>query len=203
MTFFPEVTQPDDDDVSEPYVAPEWAAPPSGWLPGRIGISAVLASTDDVAVTISGLAVYRTGLQLEVHWLLRNRGQGRRDWGALMNRFEGGRWGPPVADPNRGIRFGVVLDDGTKAVTEPGLGFRHDIAETPEEASLVLAERGGSGDDSLYTTTAHLWAWPLPPDGRLEIVVSWPEFGITESRYVLDGLGLATASGQARPLWTD
>lgn len=86
MTFFPEVT-PADDDSSEHYMAPEWAAPPVDCIPSRIGVSTILARTDDIAVMVTGLSVHASGLQIDVHWLLRNRHQKRRDWATLMDRL--------------------------------------------------------------------------------------------------------------------
>ncbi|MDY0893060.1 hypothetical protein [Frigoribacterium sp. CFBP9030] len=204
MTFFPAVVPSDDDEVpSESYRAPEWAAPPTGWLPSRIGVSALLASTDDVAITIRGLAVYPTGVALDVDWSLRSRGQTPREWADLSDRFEGGRWRPGRADPARGIRFGVALADGTKALTEVGHGHHHfgDDAVVPDPPLLTLNEHGGTGDDELFTTSASLWLWPLPSAGALDLVVSWPEFDVAEARHTLDAVDFAIEAARARPLW--
>lgn len=203
MTFFPPVPQPEDDNAPGSYVAPPWAAAPIGWLPSRIGASVLLARTSDVAVMITGLAVYASGLQIDVQWLLRSQHQNRRDWAHLMDRFDGGRWGRGETDLTRSIRFGVVLADGTKVVTDPGHAFHSDPDQAPQGPVLTLAEHGGSGDDSFYTTTAHLWLWPLPEDGRLEVVLSWPEFGITEARHAFDDLSLDVAAHKAQQLWDD
>jgi hypothetical protein len=140
MTFFPEVTPPDDDS-SEHHVAPEWAAPPVDWLPSRIGVSTVLATTDDIAVTVTGLSVHAAGLQIDVRWLLRNRQQNRRDWSTLMDRFGGGRWGNGAVDPARSIRFGVVLDDGTKVVADVDDAFHDDPAKVAVAPTAARAAR--------------------------------------------------------------
>ncbi|MBD8729507.1 hypothetical protein [Frigoribacterium sp. CFBP 13707] len=202
MTFFPEVTPPDDDS-SEHYVAPEWAAPPVDWLPSRIGVSTLLATTDDIAVTVSGLSVHASGLEIDVQWLLRNRHQNRRDWSTLMDRFGGGRWGNGAVDPARSIRFGVVLDDSTKVVADVGDAFHDDPAKAPTGPLLTLTELGGSGDDSYFTTSARLWLWPVPPDGRLELVLSWPEFDVSEARHTFDDHAYSVAARQARPIWSN
>jgi hypothetical protein len=184
-------------------MAPEWAAPPVNSLPSRIGVSSVLATTDDIAVTATGLSVHASGLQIDVQWLLRNRHQSRRDWSTLMDRFGGGRWGNGAVDPARSIRFGVVLDDGTKVVADVGDAFHDDPAKAPTGPLLTLTEQGGSGDDSYFTTSARLWLWPVPPDGQLELVMTWPEFDVSEARHTFDGHAYSVAARQARPLWGD
>lgn len=201
MTFFPEVA-PSDDDPSEHHMTPEWVAPPVDWLPSRIGVSTVMATTDDVAVTITGLSVYASGLQIDLQWLLRNRRQDRRDWATLMDRFGGGRWGHGAVDPARSIRFGVVLDDGTKVVADVGDAFPDDPTKAPTEPALTLAEQGGSGDESYFTTSARLWLWPVPPDGRLELVLSWPEFDIPETRHTFEDHAYSVAARQAQSIWS-
>jgi len=221
MQFFPDITpdghDADPEDVDQPR-RPDWTGPPADWWPTAVGTSVLLASSDHVAVGLTAMAVYPTGVALSLRWMLRSRGQGRRDWADLMDRFEGGRF-RGQADPARGIRFGLVLADGTPVLSHAeyelpaeldvpagaGPGDDTGLGEpaAPTGPLLVLAEQGGSGDDRSYATSATLWLWPLPPEGPREIVMTWPEFGIGETRHALPAVDVVTAAEQARSAWDD
>jgi hypothetical protein len=71
-------------------------------------------------------------------------------------------------------------------------------AKAPTGPLLTLTEQGGSGDDSYFTTSARLWLWPVPPDGRLELVLSWPKFDVSEARHTFDDYVYSVAARQAR-----
>jgi hypothetical protein len=48
-----------------------------------------------------------------------------------------------------------------------------------------------------------LWVHPLPPDGPVTFVASWPRYGITEIRADLDGTAIREAARQAVVLWPE
>jgi len=204
MSFFPEVSPVDDDELAEAWVPPAWTQPPAGWLPGRLAEAGLLATTDEVAVAVTGVTAHPSGVGIELQWTLRNPGQGRRAWAALVDRFEGGRFRPGLADETAGLRFGVQLADGSTAIADMGPGFGSfggDPDELPVGPVLTFAHQGGQGDDRLMTGTGALWLWPLPADGPLELVLAWPEFGIPETRHRFEHLELDAAARRAQPLW--
>ncbi len=47
------------------------------------------------------------------------------------------------------------------------------------------------------------WAHPLPPDGPVTLVVSWPAQGIEEARAELDGAAIRAAAQRAVTLWPE
>jgi hypothetical protein len=203
MSFFPEVPPTDDDDQQheEAWVPPAWTQPPPAWLPGRLDEAALLARTDEVAIAVTGISVHPSGVAIELQWTLRNPGQGRRAWGALVERFEGGRYRFGAVDDSTGIRFGVQLADGSTAIASMGHGYDGDHDQTPVGPVLTFAPYGSTGDDRTMTATGALWLWPLPADGPLELVLVWPEFGVPETRHRFDHLSLDAAARRARPLW--
>jgi hypothetical protein len=45
------------------------------------------------------------------------------------------------------------------------------------------------------------WVAPLPPEGPVVVVLTWPGFGIAETRTVLDGAAVRAAASSSRMLW--
>jgi len=85
---------------------------------------------------------------------------------------------------------------GEHAVLDPVLGtsLHHDAAR-----GLQIHQQGGGGSDR--TVDQDFWVSPLPPEGPVTFVLSWPAFGMPESRTVVDSAPIREAAGRAQELW--
>jgi hypothetical protein len=77
-----------------------------------------------------------------------------------------------------------------------------DPSEMPEAPFLTFQGVGGNGGDDEMAGSGTLWLWPLPPEGELQLVAQWKEFGIEESSFALDGGRLRAAALGAQPFWS-
>lgn len=202
MSFFP----PDppipehDDDVESPQ--PRWWQAPENELPVLVATPEILAATDHVAVGVSGIAVYSDGIELRIERRLRRNGVAMQEWNQLTGAFmEHMVYGS--ADPTARLRVGVVLADGTTVTDASAFFGARDPMAQPDGYVLSRREQGGGGGTHAYSSADHLWLWPLPPDGEIEIVMQWPAFGIGETRVVVDAGAVSELSARARPFWAD
>ncbi len=101
-------------------------------------------------------------------------------------------------EPNAGLRLGVMFADGRRAAAP---GARPRPGDDAGAGRLVLMENGGGG--SARTWDGNFWVSPLPPDGPVTFVVSWPERGVAETRTELDGAAIREAAGRAVILWPE
>ncbi len=72
-------------------------------------------------------------------------------------------------------------------------------AAAADSTQLVLAQQGGSGGDRSVDQT--FWLAPLPPAGPVTFIVTWPSFGMAESRATLDGGAVLEAAPRSQVLW--
>lgn len=204
MTFFPPDPEMSDAEA-EPteFSAPRWWDSPDDELPALLPVSELLASTDHVAIALSAVAVYREGVEFRIDRRLRRNGLSLREWNELCSTFmEHMTFGGPVDLEGR-FRFGLVLGDGEKVLPDPSgfPGGGDDAGAAPEGHVLNRRQQGGGGGSSVYESRDHLWLWPLPPDGPIELVIQWPALGIEETRIVLDGTAMLALKDRARPFW--
>lgn len=201
MTFFPpdpEIPEPEETESAQP----SWWQAPEDELPMLFPVSELLAVTDHVAIALVGMLVHREGVQFRVERRLRRNGVPLTEWNELCGLFmEHMSFGGPV-DPAGRLRFGVVLADGEKVVADASrfFGFGDPMVE-PEGYTLNRREQGGGGGGSTYSSADHLWLWPLPPAGPIELVLQWPAFGIDETRAILDASMVPELAARARPFW--
>ena len=201
MTFFPpdpEIIEPEEMDTAQPG----WWQAPEDELPVLLPVSSLLAVTDRVAIALTGVAVYRNGVQLRVERRLRRDGLPPREWGELCSAFmEHMPYGGPVESSGR-LRFGVVLADGEKIVTDTSRFFGGgDPMAEPEGHILSRRQQGGGGGGNSFSGTDDLWLWPLPPAGPIVLVMQWPALGIEETRVTLDASTVVEDAARARPFW--
>lgn len=159
-------------------------------IPGLVPWEAMLARTGEAAVAVGGLHAYPNGFEFTVHARLRREHEPRPGGAGLFERHGSRR------DPNEGLRLGVMYADGRRAAT-PG-SFPHP---DDDAGRLVLQENGGGG--SARTWDGDFWVSPLPPEGPVTFVVSWPEHGVAETRAELDGAVIREAAGRATVLWPE
>lgn len=200
MSFFPpDPPMPEQDDDESPQ--PRWWQAPETELPILVAAPEILAATEHVAVAVAGVAVYSDGIELRIERRLRRNGLALREWNELTGAFmEHMPYGS--ADPGGRFRVGLVLADGTKVTdASPFFGGGDPMAE-PGEYMLSRREQGGGGGAHAYSTADHLWLWPLPPDGSIDVVMQWPTLGIGETRVRIDVGAVSELSTRARPFWT-
>lgn len=199
MTFFPPDPEfPEQEETESPQ--PRWWQAPEDELPVLLPVSKVLAVTDRVAIALVGVVVHSDGVLLKVERRLRRNGLPQSEWnelsGAFMEHTYGGR-----ADIEGRLRFGVVLADGEKVLADAFFFGGIDPMAEPEGHVLGRRQQGGGGGGSTYASADHLWLWPLPPAGPIELVMQWPALGIDETRVTFDASPVAELAARARPYW--
>ena len=190
------------DDLPAPEPAPPrrhhpWE-PPEAEFPGIVPIDALLlARTDEVAVAVTGLSAFSTGIEIFLTGRIRPSADrpeehlpgGPRDLAAFRQSF----------------RFGLQFSDGGKAVGSPGKGAGRPGGGRPdhdsEPAGPVLYPMAGGGGP--YSFISRWWTWPLPPAGQLEFVCEWSAFGMAESRGGIDAELILDAARRSVRLWPE
>ncbi|WP_327116610.1 hypothetical protein OHB12_05065 [Nocardia sp. NBC_01730] len=157
---------------------------PSNEVPALVPVERVLVRTDDIAASLIGARAYSSGVELTLHVHVR-QGCDRSAIGAFGGGYPGG-----TKDQ---FLVSVEFDDG-----KTGTNLRQFTLDSPQDLP-VLSPGGGGGSDSLSTMTYYLT--PLPPAGRLSLIVAWPAAGIGEHRTDLDAGTFRAAAQQSIVLW--
>jgi hypothetical protein len=180
---------------------PPWVHAPSGTLPGVVALELVLARTEQVAVCVTRVAAYPAGFEIE----LVTMANGERDdldpylfAGPMGRRRFGGAPAASGGIPPEKLRFGLEFADGTKA-TNISDRWQGSAQESP--SGPLLTPGGGGGGGTTWTQT--LWAWPLPPAGRLAFVCEWPAAAIALTRYEIDAQLVLDAASRAQLIFSD
>jgi hypothetical protein len=95
------------------------------------------------------------------------------------------------------FRAGFALADGSKT-TRLGAGAAVEIATRLDERPKGPVLRPGAGEGGNRRWSQDLWLWPLPPEGRLEIVCEWPALGSEPTRAELDSGQIRAAATASR-----
>lgn len=156
---------------------------PDNEVPVALALNVLLARTDDIAVALTGLQVYRTGVSFTL--VARSRSEDRD----LNTVF----WDRGPGDVHGRLLFGVEFADGrrTHAGGPPRPGGQPD--------DLVLTQGSGSGGDRSIDQT--WWLHPLPPAGPLTFVVRCPDLGIPETQVQVDATPFDAAAADVVELW--
>lgn len=120
-----------------------------------------------------------------------------------MRRVHGAQALRSAFDLAERLRFGAVLANGETAFADAFPFYGGDPMAEPEGHSLSRRQQGGGGGGNTYASADHLWLWPLPPSGPIELVMQWPAFGIGETRSIIDGRMLPELAADARPYWPE
>ena len=163
--------------------------PPEAEFPGIVPIDTLLLGrTDQVAVAVTGLSAFSTGIEI----FLTARIRPSADPGEHVPG------GPrDLAASRRSFRFGLQFSDGGNAAASPGRRPAHDS----EPAGPVLYPFAGGGGP--HSFISRWWTWPLPPAGPLEFVCEWTTFGIAETRATIDAQLILDAAQRAVQLWPE
>jgi hypothetical protein len=165
------------------------SGPPEGWvLPTLLPWVRVLGQSDNVRVALVGVRCWPDGLSLDLHVLR--------------------RWAPPVPRPGLGFpprdnddwafRFGLRFSDGRIGIAPRRPGGPQP---PPAEDAVLLRQQSGGGGQYFRHYTFYLW--PLPPIGRLTLVLDWPAERITETHTELDADPIRSAAARAVVVWSD
>ena len=165
--------------------------PPEAEFPGIVRIDTlVLGRTDQVAVAVTGLSAFSTGIEIFLTARIRPSA------GHPEEHLPGGP--RDLAASRRSFRFGLQFSDGGKAVGRQG-GRRPDHDSEPA-GPVLYPFAGGGGPHSFIS---RWWAWPLPPAGPLEFVCEWLPFDIAESRGGIDAELVLDAARRSIRLWPE
>ena len=178
-----------DDDGGPSDDGRRWG-PPDNEVPQPVALSAVLARTGDVAVAITGVQAYTTGVAFTLAVRLRHDRvlPGRRDLHDLV-----GGWHGPAEDQ---LMLGVEFSDG-RATSTSGAGRPPSPGSGLDEP--VLTQSGGGGGSRNHDQD--YWLSPVPPPGTLTVVLVCQGLGLEETVTELDAGALVQAAAGAQVLW--
>lgn len=202
MSFFPPDPEMPEPDESEQERQPSWQAPEDE-LPVLLAVSETLAANDHLALGLFGVAVYSDGVEFRIEGRLRRNGMPAREWSDLCADFVGhSPMGGPMPSAGR-LRFGLVLGDGEKVLTEwfPFSGGS-DPSHEPRGHTLARNSSGASGGGQTFSSSERLWLNPLPPEGPIEFVMQWPALGVEERSVVLDGSAMRALVPRVQRFWS-
>jgi hypothetical protein len=194
MSFFDSIPQPPPPPEPVRRPRPAWVQPDEvipGSLPGEL----LLIRTEQVAVAVSGIRVYPNGFEFAAHVRVRGKGDNEPGWHDPFDRRGRGGRQEPGAGP---LQLGLMYADGRCGATTGG-HWRPDEGAGP--GGLVL--QPGSSGSSGRRWDGKFWVHPLPPDGPVTFVASWPEYGVTETQAELDGTAIRTAAARAVISWPE
>lgn len=195
MNFFDSFPPP----PSQPVPAalprrPAWEQPVYAF-PASVPGDVVLLHTERAAVWIGGVRAYPNGFSFQLRAVLR---QDPNSGPALGNPFDG-HYNALHPGPHSGLRLGIRYADGRRALTDQGMPDRFPGEDGEDAQSLLLMSQGGGG--SGLTWDAGFWTYPLPPNGPVTLLGSWPDAGVGEASVDLDGTAIRAAAGRAVRLW--
>ena len=154
--------------------------PPENEIPVVLPLAAVLTRTPDVAVALTRIAVFSTGLLIDLVVRGRPGAVPAADILQMLWSYEGG-------SPR--MLIGLELADGTRV----------DNRRQAPMDDVVFTPQGGSGNE--YSVDQGWWLYSLPPSGPLRVVIRCPELGIAETSTELDGAAVRHAVGDVVELW--
>lgn len=177
------------DNPADPQEAWRSRQRPDNELPAAVGLDVVLVRTDEVAVFISSLRAYRTGVDFTLEIRVRNA-----DVEGHAHDLLASLYGDHGGD---NLLFGVEFSDG-RSCALPGHGH-HQRDAGDEDTAPQLWTGGGSG--GTRSADMDLFLSPLPPAGELRFVCAWPCRGIPETTTVIPAEQIQHAATHAKELW--
>jgi hypothetical protein len=174
----------------EPPERPEWFGPPNDILPGQSAQRTTLVRTDQAVLVAQRFSAYPNGFTFDLTVNLRNPDYTDHFPWELEYR-------PGIEElPDTFVRLGIVFSDGSSWSNLDSWEPRE--WDEPPEAPFVVGHGGGGGDGHWEQ---RYWVWPLPPEGPLTFIVSWPSEGVDETSHHLDATELRQRAEEAERLW--
>jgi hypothetical protein len=183
-----------DDDYAKRRQAWRRRAKPENEIPVTVGTSILLGRSDELAVAISDLRVFRNGVEFTVSARCRGRLARRGVLHMGLSRHPHPRQAE-LAEP---FLLGFELADG-RTVTNLA-PWPPDLDESGDDDDGPWLTNSGGGGSDRSADHAYFLA-PLPPGDTLVVIAAWPGLGIEESRHVLDARAIRAAADQVIELW--
>ena len=169
--------------------------PPDTVIPGSVPADVMLIRTEQVAVAVGSVRAYPAGFEFALHTRLRHKDETRHGGADPLEPRVPWR-GRQV--PGEMLRLGLMYADGRRTATHPGRPLGDDDTDP---GRLVMLECGSRGSPRRWD--GDFWVHPLPPEGPVTFVASWPRYGVAETRVELDGATIREAAGRAVTLWRE
>jgi hypothetical protein len=170
---------------------------PGPWVGGVVPLELVVAKSDMAAITVESLTVFPDGFSFILHGSLHrftdpsNRLVAWHD----QSMGRGTEAGKPV--PPDFLRVGLVWPGGVRVTNLDRWGLGAEVSKAAYGFEVDHSSSSGRKRTDEY------WAWPVPKDGILTIVVSWPAFRIQETKVEVEASLLASAAHRAHPVWSE
>ena len=145
----------------------------------------MLIRTGQVAVAIGSIRAYPNGFEFTAHVRMHDEDENGPGWHDPFDRH--GRRGRQL--PGDVLRLGLLYADGRRGATTGG----HWRPDRDDDPGRLVVEHGSSGGTA-RRWDGNFWVHPLPPDGPVTFVASWPEYGAAETRAGLDGTVIRAAA---------
>ncbi len=191
-SFFPPRDEEPEPPEPEEWTLPPWMQAPTDELPGLVPDGRVIYRDSRLVLRLGVLESFSIGVQFSAHAAIRRLDESQLEWEESNSAYFGHR--------RRGPRFGVRLPDGSAVLADDRF-----LPPDSERAgpSLVVRDQGGGGGPRRIDMSWHLWLWPFPPAGTLELHVEWLQFGISDASVPVDGEALREARGEVERMWPE
>ncbi|MCU7722605.1 hypothetical protein ODJ79_02645 [Actinoplanes sp. KI2] len=171
---------------------------PDNEIPAGVGVAVLLGHTEEAAVGITQLEAFSAGFRFTLAVRLRRPRAGLAPGGLYM--LIGAHIRPDTEIPPADrLLLGLEYANGDRASTLTEMDFPGSA--TVDDGQLILTSQSGGGGD--LTVDQSYWVSPLPPAGPVTFVLSWPGFGMPESRAEVDGALIREAAARSVELWPE
>ena len=183
----------------------------------------VLGRSDDVVAAIRRITAFPSGLALDTVVLARDihaQAAGRREHAATAQRraaeaaqqldeaaaqydsgTEAQRDGPAAADRHHALKQ-AMIERRYLPSFDRGDRLRLGVATPAGQTQWLDAYRStSSATEDRYRLEATYWLMPLPVDGLLSLICSWPEVGLPETQTDLLLPDLAVRAAETFRIW--
>ncbi|MGP4043895.1 ankyrin repeat domain-containing protein [Streptomyces sp. 2A115] len=172
----------------------QYAPPVDRFAPVLLSQLVVAGAGPDTRVLLTGWSLWPRAATLHLSVFRKTRWQSadsRRQSGLRVGLLfsDGRRVTSLDGTVTRGVRFTTSSGQVTEAATQQAIGL------IPLDPGLHQSRR------SLFKTDVDLYLAELPPPGEAELVVEWPDEGISETHTPIDVAALHAASARALEVW--
>lgn len=164
--------------------------PPPDQIPVVVPVNRVLARTAEVALAITAVDAYTTGLTIRLAVRLRTPPASIRRISQIVTGYV-----DPNGHPDDRLVLTVGFADGRMAT----LGGAAESMS--DRGAPTLHPSGGGGGDRAHDLGC--WLSALPPAGDLVLTCTCAPLRIPPTRTILDGAAFARAGASATVLWSE
>ncbi len=163
--------------MNQPHSRQTFPTIPGNEIPASVPFRLVLALTGNLALWMTNLQVYSTGMTFSIN-------ASRRNGDKFLGMYG---FGKPEAGHTPPMLFGIEDAAGTTSTNLP-------------KARSGLRPSGGGGGNPNNAKMGYALT-PLPASGLMSIYVAWPHFGIEETRFVVDTTAIHDATTEVITMW--